>query len=143
MTARHLFRLGTGFFVVVIWLLTSAPLVTAAAPEFRLMPDRGTCAPSLHYVAVQSANFPPGMRIVIIAKLPSGTSYFMDYVFNDFVTREGKLPSALSLRFCEPTTPDGTTITFEVWERDPFIPGNIRLGQLLKLVDAVPTGAQS
>lgn len=125
MAGRDLARIVISIATATIWLLVGVPTASAAAPEFRLVPDRGTCTASPQYVAVQSANIPAG-HTVVFAKLPQGNSFPLTVVHNGVGA-----PAMLALAFCEPITPDGTTITFELWERpEPIIPGNIRTGQL-------------
>ena len=81
MPSRYLPRIVSSIAIATLWLLLGLPTASAATPEFRLVPDRGTCTTTEQTVVLQAANFAPG-PIVILAKVPSGTSHRQTFVFN-------------------------------------------------------------
>jgi hypothetical protein len=137
------FHWGVVGLIVATWLTLASADVRAATPEFRLVPDRGRCeifAPAGE-VAVQSANFTPGMDIVIIERIPPTQ---INIAGDGFIRLNGTLPTdRLAVAYCGPDTPDGTVFTFEVYERlqPPIGPGSPRTGQKLAVATFTATRA--
>lgn len=140
MKRQAITKLGLGPIIALCLLLHAASLTAAATPDFRLVPERGVCTDTPQRVRVQSANFTPGMSVVVMVRYPfqgGRTAVIQDHWR---VGPTGTLNDALYIGGCEPTTPDGTVFTFEVYEElapplGPNSPGEVLLATTTFTVD--------